>query len=69
MDEDAIRELLDLNKRLGISLVGEGGEYESLVLDAPFFKKKIRILEARTVWNGESGHLLIEKARLEEKPR
>jgi len=47
--------------------MGEGGEYETLVLDAPFFKKRIRILSARTIWNGESGYLLVEKAELEDK--
>jgi len=69
LDHEALKDLRELNRKYGISIIGEGGEYETLVLDAPFFKKRIRILEARTVWNGESGHLLIEKARLEEKPR
>jgi len=67
LDEDAIRELLDLNKRLGISLVGEGGEYESLVLDAPFFKKRISLIRVEEVWKEDSGYLSIHEARLVEK--
>eukprot|EP00002_Diphylleia_rotans_P022043 TRINITY_DN4311_c0_g1_i1.p1 TRINITY_DN4311_c0_g1~~TRINITY_DN4311_c0_g1_i1.p1 ORF type:complete len:229 (-),score=52.80 TRINITY_DN4311_c0_g1_i1:30-716(-) len=33
--------LLALEKKYGINVCGEGGEYESLVLDCPLFKKKI----------------------------
>ena len=58
---------MELNRKYGISIVGEGGEYETLVLDAPFFRKKIRISKVRKVWDGESGYLLVEKAVLEEK--
>jgi len=69
LDWDALNDLVELNRKYGISIMGEGGEYETLVLDAPFFRKKIRILKARMVWNGESGYLLVEEARLEEKSR
>jgi len=67
LDQEALKDLIELNRKYGISLIGEGGEYESLVLDAPFFRERIKILKARTIWNGESGYLSIEKARLEEK--
>ncbi|MEM2972191.1 MAG: TIGR00289 family protein [Candidatus Bathyarchaeia archaeon] len=67
IDRDAIKALVDLNRRYGISVVGEGGEYETLVVDAPFFKRRIRILEAEKVWKNQSGHLLIAKAKLEDK--
>jgi len=67
LDWDALNDLVELNRKYGVSIMGEGGEYETLVLDAPFFKKRIRILKARMVWNGESGYLLVEEARLEEK--
>jgi len=69
LDQDALNELMELKRKYGISIVGEGGEYETLVLDAPFFKKRIRILKTRMAWNGESGYLLVEEARLEEKSR
>ncbi len=67
LDRDALIDLMELNRKYGISIMGEGGEYETLVLDAPFFRKRIRILRARTVWDGESGYLLVEEASLEEK--
>ena len=67
INQETIRELLKLREKFGISPVGEGGEYESLVLDAPYFKKKIQILETETVWKGDQGYLLVKKARLVQK--
>ncbi len=67
IDYEAIRELLELNRLYEISVVGEGGEYESLVLDAPFFKKKIEIVEAEKSWENHSGQLVVKKARLVDK--
>ncbi|MBO0887855.1 diphthine--ammonia ligase [Candidatus Bathyarchaeota archaeon] len=51
----------------GINLTGEGGEYESFVLDAPHFKRSIEILESHPEWEGDSGRLVIEKASLRDK--
>ena len=45
----------------------EGGEAESFVLDAPLFRKRIVIDDAKTEWNGSTGRYLIEQAHLEEK--
>ncbi|KYH40063.1 MAG: hypothetical protein AYL33_006690 [Candidatus Bathyarchaeota archaeon B63] len=67
LDRSALRELERLSREYGISIVGEGGEYETMVLDAPYFRKRIRIVKARTVWEGESGYLLVEDAELEDK--
>ena len=58
---DAVKEL---NKKYQVSLVGEGGEYETLVLDAPFFKKKIRLVQVDKFWENNSGYLLVKKAKL-----
>jgi len=67
IDADAISALEELNKQYGVSLVGEGGEYETLVLDGPIFKKRIEIVDAETVWKGQSGCFLVKKAVLENK--
>ncbi|HIE14593.1 TPA: TIGR00289 family protein [Candidatus Bathyarchaeota archaeon] len=64
LNPDVINELIELNKKFQISIVGEGGEYETLVLDAPYFKKKIQILDSEIVWAGQSGFLKIKKAKL-----
>jgi predicted ATP pyrophosphatase (TIGR00289 family) len=67
IDAETIEALKKLNRQYGVSVVGEGGEYETLVLDAPFFKKRIKVVEAEKVWKNQSGYLLIKKAQLENK--
>jgi predicted ATP pyrophosphatase (TIGR00289 family) len=67
IDAGVISALEELNKQYGVSLVGEGGEYETLVLDGPIFKKRIEIVDAETVWKGQSGCFLVKKAVLENK--
>jgi ABC transporter with metal-binding/Fe-S-binding domain ATP-binding protein len=67
IDRETLNDLVELNTRFQTSIVGEGGEYETLVLDAPFFKKKIQIRKARIVWEGSSGYLSVEDAELQDK--
>jgi diphthine-ammonia ligase len=67
IDSATIRNLARLNKKYQVSLVGEGGEYETLVLDASFFRKKIRLLEVEKVWEDYRGHLLVKQAELADK--
>jgi len=67
INQATINDLVELNKKYQVSLVGEGGEYETLVLDAPFLSKKIRLLEAEKVWENQSGYLLVKKALLADK--
>jgi diphthamide synthase (EF-2-diphthine--ammonia ligase) len=64
---ETVTALMRLSKRFGVSLVGEGGEYETLVLDAPFFKKRIKIVKAEKVWKNQRGTFLITEAELEKK--
>jgi predicted ATP pyrophosphatase (TIGR00289 family) len=67
IDNATIEALKELNTKYGISLVGEGGEYETLVLDAQFFQEKIRIVEAETIWKNQTGYFMVKKAKLESK--
>jgi len=67
INANTVKELIELNRRLGVSIVGEGGEYETLVLDTPFFKKRIKILKYEKIWKGDSGYLKVLKATLAEK--
>jgi ABC transporter with metal-binding/Fe-S-binding domain ATP-binding protein len=67
VDNQTVKELENLNRRYGISIVGEGGEYESFVLDGPIFKKRIRIVEAEKTWKNQTGYYNIKKAELESK--
>ena len=52
-----------------LAITGEGGEYESFVLDAPFFPSRIVIKESKIHWDKfrEEGFLEIINAILEPK--
>lgn len=67
IDEILIGELEELSKKYEITLSGEGGEYESFVLDAPFFSKRIVIDDSESFCRNYNGRLLIKKAHLEDK--
>jgi len=57
-----------LDKKFGFNVAGEGGEYESLVLDAPNFSKRICIKKAEKKMQNEfTGSLLIKKFVAEAK--
>lgn len=67
IDENCIKDLIELRKKFNINICGDGGEFESLVLDCPLFKKKIMITKAEKIWNGDSGLFEIKDAKLVEK--
>ncbi|MFB6093538.1 MAG: diphthine--ammonia ligase [Halanaeroarchaeum sp.] len=64
LDEDAVSELRALNESHGVHVLGEGGEFETLVTDGPHMSEPIEI-EAETVWEGARGHLAITDAWLD----
>ncbi|MCL2712633.1 MAG: diphthine--ammonia ligase [Methanomassiliicoccaceae archaeon] len=47
-----------------ISMIGEGGEYESLTLDSPMQHSSVVIEEYEKEWNGHSGTMNVKKAKL-----
>ncbi len=67
LDELAVNDLLELHRKFYISIAGEGGEYETLVLDAPLFKRRINVIEAEKLWKGDCGILVVKKAELVDK--
>lgn len=64
IDDTVIDALIDLNRRYGIHICGEGGEYETLVLDAPLYRSRIEILDAEIMWEGDRGIYQVKDARL-----
>jgi ABC transporter with metal-binding/Fe-S-binding domain ATP-binding protein len=64
IDGDAARELKELSLRHGFDVCGEGGEMETLVVDAPWFGKRLEVIEARKEWDGVRGSYVVEEARL-----
>jgi asparagine synthase (glutamine-hydrolysing) len=63
-----IDKLVELNNKIGLNIAGEGGEFESLVLDCPLFKKEIKIVKSKIVKESETNtFFVIEKAKLKSK--
>jgi diphthine-ammonia ligase len=60
--------LEDLNKLNFMNQAGEGGEFESLVLDAPLFNQKIELIKVKKEMDTKySGRLIVKEAKLIEK--
>jgi diphthine-ammonia ligase len=66
-DDRVVADLLRLNETKGIHPCGEGGEFETLVLDAPFFRKRIVVDQTETAWRGGAGSWIVRSAHLEIK--
>jgi asparagine synthase (glutamine-hydrolysing) len=66
--EDDLDKLVELDKRVKINIAGEGGEFESLVLDGPMFKKRLVIVESEIVEEGaNTARLVVKEAKLVER--
>lgn len=67
IDSEMIEKLRKISEKYSLNPAGEGGEMETTVLDAPFFKKRIEILDCEVSFKGNSGVFRIKKARLVAK--
>lgn len=63
LDHAAFDELVKLGDRHGVHVLGEGGEYETLVVAGPHMDQRIEY-EATAHWDGVRGHLEIGAAWL-----
>lgn len=67
IDSHALALLNQYAEQYRITLTGEGGEYETFVADAPFFTKRIEVVQAETGYRNFRGIYRITDARLVEK--
>jgi len=68
VNDNFIEKMIKLNKKNRINIAGEGGEFESLVINCPIFNKEIKILESEKVMENEfTGKLIIKKTKLVDK--
>ncbi|WP_135663219.1 diphthine--ammonia ligase [Halorhabdus rudnickae] len=63
LDEDALTDLRSLNEEYGVHILGEGGEFETLVTDGPHMDRPIE-LEYGIEWDGTRGSIRVEDAWL-----
>lgn len=61
IDKDFINEIIELNKKYKINPAGEGGEFESFVIDCPLFDKGLKVKDIKVYGSGNSwkGEVLI----------
>jgi ABC transporter with metal-binding/Fe-S-binding domain ATP-binding protein len=67
MDGNFTDRLIQLNKKYKVNMLFEGGEAESFVLDAPLFKKSIKVNKSRIEKEGTVARFIIEEAVLMPK--
>ena len=60
LDDRAIDELVELREKYGINVGGEGGEYETTVLDGPGFSYGFEAKITEKHWHRDSGWVDIE---------
>jgi ABC transporter with metal-binding/Fe-S-binding domain ATP-binding protein len=60
LEERTIKQLLALSKEKGINPSGEGGEYETLVLDSPLHRRRMRVVERERTMTRDGGRLVLE---------
>jgi uncharacterized protein (TIGR00290 family) len=69
LDDDMLREIERLERDQKMNPIGEQGEYHTLVLDCPIYKKTIKILKSQIVWEDSKGYFVIKNAILEAKKK
>jgi len=60
IDNKFLKDIGKMSEKYGISVSGEGGEFESLVLNCPLFKKGLKIKSKKIVGEGNSFRLEAE---------
>jgi len=65
IDKECLDDLRLLNKKYRINIAGEGGEYESFVTFAPFFRKRLVIEDYSKEWKEDTGLFIMKKISLE----
>lgn len=67
IEPHVLEELRGLHDEYGVHVAGEGGEFETLVLDAPFFTQRLTINDSEVISDGRVHRLRINDVSLEVK--
>jgi diphthine-ammonia ligase len=60
IDERFIEDVKKLNEKYGINPAGEGGEFETLVLNCPLFKRELKVVNKKISGEGNSFRMEVE---------
>lgn len=67
LDNESVKRLLQLSEKYHFNPIGEGGDLDTFVLDAPLYKKRLIVLKAMKNWYWDHGDLKIEELKLMDK--
>jgi uncharacterized protein (TIGR00290 family) len=67
IDQGVIEEIKQLVADKKMNPIGEWGEYHTLVVNCPIYKKQIHVEKTKTTWKGSKGYYIIKKASLQPK--
>jgi len=54
INEDFVKDIKKMHEKYSVSLVGEGGEFETFVLDCPLFKRPLNVVDFKDFKEGEN---------------
>jgi uncharacterized protein (TIGR00290 family) len=54
INKDFIKEIKDLNKKYKIHVAGEGGEFETFVLNCPMYSRELKVVGKEIKKEGEN---------------
>ena len=69
LDATVLQEINKLEEAQKLHPSGELGEYHTLVLDCPLYKRRINILDSEIVWENSKGYVVIKNANLQSKAK
>lgn len=67
VDFHSLKELKGLGDKYGFNIGVESGSIETVVLNMPMFKKKIKIINVEKKWDGVCGEHILENIELVDK--
>ncbi len=67
IDHELLSELMEMEDRYSINPSGEGGEIETLVIDGPMFRSRLKVLRYEKHYHNYSGVMEIPEVELIEK--
>lgn len=67
LTEESVTELLRLSEKYRFNPIGEGGDLDSFVLDAPSYRKRLVPMKMAKKWYGDRGALDIQELKMVQK--
>lgn len=68
LDEKSMNELFARSIKYGFHCGGEGGYYDTLIIDGPIFNSRLEIIESHKIMESNcEGHLIVDKLQIVKK--